>query len=61
VSLLIGEVKERSVETYLVISEYTSELVISDKLASEYGIVIGDPAKGLWRLKGESLTRSSEK
>jgi predicted aspartyl protease len=59
-SLLIGGVEERSVETYLVISEYTDEPLISDQLASGFGIVIEDPAKGLWRLRGESLIRSSE-
>jgi hypothetical protein len=56
VSLLIG-----GVEMYIVISEYTDESLISDQLASEFGIVIEDPAKGLWRLKGESLIRGSEK
>lgn len=55
-SLLIG-----GVEMYIVISEYTDESLISDQLASEFGIVIEDPAKGLWRLKGESLIRGSEK
>ena len=61
VSLLIGGVEEKSVETYIVISEYTDESLISDQLASEFGIVIEDPAKGLWKLKGESLIRGSEK
>jgi predicted aspartyl protease len=61
VSLLIGGVEERRVETHIVISEYTDESLISDQLASEFDIVIEDPAKGLWRLKGESLIRSSEK
>jgi len=60
VSLLIGDAEGRSAETYIVISEYTDESLISDQLASEFGIVIEDPAKGLWRLKGESLIRSSE-
>ncbi len=49
------------VEIYLVISEHTDEALISDRLTSEFGIVIEDPAKGLWRLKGESLVRSSER
>jgi predicted aspartyl protease len=60
-SLLIGGVEGRSVETYIVISEYTDEVLISDQLASEFGIVIEDPAKGLWRLRGESSIRSSER
>ena len=60
-SLLIGGAEERSVETYIVISEYTDESLISDQLASEFGIVIEDPAKGLWRLRGESSIRGSEK
>ncbi|MCC6019172.1 MAG: hypothetical protein LM601_09080 [Candidatus Verstraetearchaeota archaeon] len=60
VSLLVGGSEEKSVKTYIVISEYTDEALISDQLASELGIVIEDPAKGLWRLRGESLVRSSE-
>jgi hypothetical protein len=60
VSLLVGGSEERSVKAYIVISEYTDEALISDQLASELGIVIEDPAKGLWRLRGESLVRSSE-
>ncbi len=59
-SLLIGSAEGRGVEVYVVISEYADEALISDQLASEFGIVIEDPAKGLWRLRGESLTRSSE-
>jgi hypothetical protein len=35
--------------------------MISDQLVSEFGIVVEDPAKGLWRLKGESVIRSSER
>jgi len=60
-SLLVGDVEKRDVEVYLVISEHTDEALISDQLTSEFGIVIEDPAKGLWRLKGESLVRSSER
>jgi len=59
-SLLVGGAEERDVEVYLVISEHTDEALISDQLASAFGIVIEDPAKGLWRLRGESLVRSSE-
>jgi len=47
-SLLAGDVEGRSVETYIVISEYTDEHLMSDQLASQFGIVIEDPAKGLW-------------
>jgi predicted aspartyl protease len=61
VSLLIGGVEGRRIEAYIVISEYTDESLISDQLASGFGIVIEDPAKGLWRLRGESLIRSSER
>jgi hypothetical protein len=31
---------------------------MSDQLVSEFGIVVEDPARGLWRLKGESIIRS---
>ncbi|MCC6042901.1 MAG: hypothetical protein LM598_04665 [Candidatus Verstraetearchaeota archaeon] len=58
--LLVSGTEERDVEVYLVISEHTDEALISDQLASAFGIVIEDPAKGLWRLRGESLVRSSE-
>jgi hypothetical protein len=47
-------------KAYIVISEYTDEALISDQLASELGIAIEDPARGLWRLRGESLVRRSE-
>jgi hypothetical protein len=49
-----------SSRAYIVISEYTDEALISDQLASELGIAIEDPARGLWRLRGESLVRRSE-
>jgi len=52
VSLLIDDVEVRSTETYVVISEYTDEALISDQLTSRLDIVIEDPAKGLWRLRG---------
>ena len=52
VSLLIDNVEVRSTETYVVISEYTDEALISDQLTSKLDIVIEDPAKGLWRLRG---------
>ena len=60
-SLLVGGVEKGDVEIYLVISEHTDEALISDQLTSEFGIVIEDPAKGLWRLKGESLVGNSER
>jgi predicted aspartyl protease len=60
-ALLIEGVEAREVGTYVVISEYADEPLISDQLASEFGIVVEDPAKGLWRLKGESVMRSSER
>jgi hypothetical protein len=34
---------------------------MSDQLVSEFGIVVEDPAKGLWKPKGESPIRSSER
>ena len=59
-AILAEGAEERSVETYIVISEYADESLISDQLASEFGIVIEDPARGLWRLKGESIIRKSK-
>jgi hypothetical protein len=46
---------------YIVISEYADEVLVSDQLASAFGIVIEDPAKGLWRLREEAVVRASEK
>jgi predicted aspartyl protease len=51
VSLLIDNAEVRSTETYVVISEYVDEALISDQLTSRLDIVIEDPAKGLWRLR----------
>ncbi|MEM1537944.1 MAG: hypothetical protein QXD44_05765 [Candidatus Nezhaarchaeales archaeon] len=60
-ALLIAEdVKPNPVPVYLVISEYTDEVLINDQLTSHLRIVIEDPAKGLWRLKGEEKIRRSE-
>ncbi|MCC6013482.1 MAG: hypothetical protein LM593_03840 [Candidatus Verstraetearchaeota archaeon] len=61
VSLLIEDKERENIEVFIVISEYSDEVLISDQLASKLGIVIEDPAKGLWRIKGESVIRSSEK
>ena len=60
-ALLIGGTEAREVRTYVVVSEYADEPLMSDQLASEFGIVVEDPARGLWRLKGESVIRSSER
>jgi len=60
-SLLVEGSEVGDVDVYVVISEYTDETLISDQLTSELGIVIEDPAKGLWRLRGESTVRASER
>jgi hypothetical protein len=60
-ALLIEGVEAREVGTYVVFSEYADEPLMSDQLASEFGTVVEGPAKGLWRLKGESVIRSSER
>gem|GEM_PF-5163396 len=52
-ALLIEGVEARVVGTYVVVSEYADEPLMSDQLVSEFGIVVEGPAKGLWRLKGE--------
>ena len=45
-ALLIEGVEAREVGTY-VVSEYADEPLMSDQLASEFGIVVEGPAKGL--------------
>lgn len=47
------------IPSYIVISEQVDEILISDQLISSMGIVIEDPAKGLWRLRWESKIRRS--
>jgi len=44
-----------------VISPIEVEVLISDKLADELMIAIEKPGEGLWRLRGESAIRRSEK
>jgi hypothetical protein len=46
-ALLIEGVEAREVGTYVVVSEYADGPLISDQLASEFGIVVEGPAKGL--------------
>jgi hypothetical protein len=60
-ALLVEGVEAREVGTYVVVSEYADEPLMSDQLVSEFCIVVEDPAKGLWKPKGESMIRSSEK
>ena len=60
VHLITEGVRTQSINTYLVISEYTDETLINDQLISSLGIIIEDPAKGLWRLRGETKIRMSE-
>jgi len=47
VGLLVEGNEVRSTKAYIVIFECADEPLISDQLASELGIVIEDPAKGL--------------
>jgi len=61
VSLVVEGVEKKTVSGYIVISEYVDETLISDQLASAFGIAIEDPAKGLWRLREEGIVRQSER
>jgi len=59
-SLIIEDVKTPLIDTYLVIAEETDEILLNDQIISKLGIVIEDPAKGEWRIKGETKIRVSE-
>ena len=59
---------EAAVEIYLdgrrrianaLINPFIDEVLISDYLASELGIVILDPRRGLWRFVDEDMVRNS--
>ncbi len=54
VRLITEEGVRDPILAYIVISEYTDEVLINDQMISRLGIVIEDPAKGLWRLKNEN-------
>ena len=60
VHLITEDVESKQVDTYLVVSEYTDEALINDQLISRLGIIIEDPARGLWRLRGDDRIRESE-
>jgi len=51
---MAGWIKTRAV---MVPGEY--EVIISDALAEELGIILVKPKKGLWKLYGEELERES--
>ena len=61
VSLVVEGMEKGDVESYIVVSEYVDEVLISDQLTSNLNIVVEDPAKGLWRLRGEPIVRTSER
>jgi hypothetical protein len=56
-----GDEPPSTEKRYIVISECADEVLVSDQLASAFGMVIEDPAKGLWRLREEAVVRASEK
>jgi len=59
VRLVLEEGVSSPVEAYIVVAEYTDEVLVSDQLISALGIAIEDPARGLWRLRGETRIRES--
>lgn len=59
-SLIAEGVKTPFVDAYLVVSEESDEVLLNDQIISRLGIVIEDPARGEWRLRGETKIRVSE-
>lgn len=59
VRLVTEEGVKDPVGSFIVVAEYADEALINDQLISAMGIVIEDPAKGLWRLRGEDKVRRS--
>ncbi|MBS7618344.1 hypothetical protein KEJ25_07065 [Candidatus Bathyarchaeota archaeon] len=62
VKVVVEDRETEPVEAVPLISDKESEVLISDRLASELKISIEDPAEGTWRFRDEPLTkkRSSE-
>ena len=59
VRLVTEESKRDPIPSYIVIAEQADEVLINDWMISRMKIVIEDPAKGLWKLRGESKIRRS--
>jgi len=59
VRLVLEEGVGSPVEAYIVVAEYADEVLVCDQLISALGIAIEDPARGLWRLRGEARIRES--
>ncbi len=58
VKLVLGDVETEEVEAVASIMPGESEVMISDRLAHELGIVILDPYTGEWCLRRELGTRT---
>lgn len=59
VRLATEEVASEPVDSFIVVAEQTDEALINDQMISAMGIVVEDPARGLWRLRDESRLRRS--
>ncbi|RLF20699.1 MAG: hypothetical protein DRN15_10765 [Thermoprotei archaeon] len=59
VRLIVDDEMKEPISSFIVISEFSDEVLINDQMISAMGIVIEDAAKGLWRLRGEDRVRMS--
>ena len=60
VSIITDHEITESVVTDMVVSPIEKEILISDTLAEELGIIILNPGKGYWRLRSDPLDKIRE-
>ncbi|RLF19411.1 MAG: hypothetical protein DRZ82_05920 [Thermoprotei archaeon] len=51
--LVLGDREPKKVKVNVIVNPYVDEVVISDYVASEFGVILLDFKKGLWRLKDD--------
>ena len=61
VKILTGEKVTKPIICHVAISEFEREVLLSDKIAGAFRIVIEDIKTGDWRLQKEKKIRKSEK
>jgi len=57
VSVIEEDIKSRDVNSDLVVSPIEKEILLSDSLTEELGIVILSPRKGIWKFSNDPLDK----
>jgi hypothetical protein len=54
------ELKNRKSTCRAVLSHVENEIILSDKVCDELAIILEEPGRGRWRIRGERVKRESE-